>query len=110
MPFNKGDIVKCISDNKIYYGVIQKELKSKEDDYHFKSNTLFKSYGGSDMVMNLDCYNLSTKSLSLLLLVGCFSFLSALASICLILSLVTPNTLPTSSRVLALPSIKPKRN
>ena len=62
LPFNKGDIVKCISDNKIYYGVIQKELKSKEDDYHFKSNTLFKSYGGSDMVMNLDCYNLSTKS------------------------------------------------
>ncbi len=30
---------------------------------------------------------------------GCFNFLSALASICLILSLVTENCKPTSSRV-----------
>ena len=32
-------------------------------------------------------------------LLGCFSFLRALASICLILSLVTENCKPTSSRV-----------
>ena len=35
-------------------------------------------------------------------LVGCLNFLSAFASICLILSLVTSNCLPTSSRVWSL--------
>lgn len=40
--------------------------------------------------------------MSLPALFGCFSFLKALASICLILSLVTENCLPTSSRVLSL--------
>ena len=41
----------------------------------------------------------SAKHLSLFDLVGCFSFLRAFASICLILSRVTSNTCPTSSRV-----------
>ena len=47
------------------------------------------------------------KSLSFFDLVGWRSFLNALASICLILSLVTPNSLPTSSSVLLLPSSRP---
>ena len=52
------------------------------------------------------------KSLSLLLRLGCLSFLKALASIWRIRSRVTPNTLPTSSSVLVRPSSKPnlKRN
>ena len=50
------------------------------------------------------------KSLSFFDLVGWRSFLSAFASICLILSLVTPNSLPTSSSVLLLPSSSPNLN
>jgi hypothetical protein len=42
--------------------------------------------------------------------VGCFSFLTALASICRIRSLVTPNSRPPSSKVLCFPSSKPKLN
>ena len=49
----------------------------------------------------------SIKSFNFLLLLGCLSFLRAFASICLILSLVTLNSRPTSSRVLALPSSRP---
>ena len=45
-----------------------------------------------------------------MLLDGWRNFLKAFASICLILSLVTPNSVPTSSRVLALPSSRPKRS
>ena len=45
------------------------------------------------------CVYCSRKLLSFLLLLGCLSFLKALASICLILSLVTLKSRPTSSRV-----------
>ena len=51
----------------------------------------------------------SRNSFRRLHLVGFFSFLRALASICLILSLVTSNSLPTSSSVLERPSSRPKR-
>jgi len=54
-------------------------------------------------------HQVSTKLLSLLLRLGCLSFLSALASICRIRSLVTSKSLPTSSRVWSAFSPIPKR-
>ena len=50
------------------------------------------------------------KSRNLFDLDGCLSLRRAFASICLILSLVTLNSFPTSSNVRALPSSNPKRN
>ena len=41
---------------------------------------------------------------------GCLSFLSAFASICLMRSRVTLKSAPTSSKVLGVPSSRPKRN
>ena len=49
----------------------------------------------------------SKKSLNFLERLGCLNFLKAFASICLIRSLVTPKSLPTSSRVRLLPSSNP---
>ena len=59
--------------------------------------------------MVLRCLNLNNLLIFYFYL-DVLSFLNALASICLILSLVTLNSLPTSSRVLALPSSRPNLN
>jgi hypothetical protein len=50
-------------------------------------------------VIHLPSSTLSKKPSSLLLLVGCCNFPTAFTSICLTLSRVTINLLPTSSRV-----------
>ena len=63
----------------------------------------------SSNLNGFEFYVYSTNAFKRFDLEGCLSFLSALASICLILSLVTSKSWPTSSRVWSLFSPMPKR-
>ena len=97
------EIVKILSDIS---PLPKKAFTDRYDNVVRKVDKIKKIFIWSDfkssvnILKNLKAYNYFSKKLfNCLDLLGCLSFRKALASICLILSLVTENCKPTSSNV-----------